>query len=89
VAAVSSTVTEHHNRREGGSVDGTNIWYPPAVSGYIQYLESQGQTPDFGVQQPAKVVRLVGGFSAKRSSQKSEKNIFAKKDSPPKYNQAK
>lgn len=37
---------------EGGSVDGINIWYPPAQSGYIQYLESQGQTPDFNVQYP-------------------------------------
>jgi hypothetical protein len=37
---------------EGGSVDGTNIWFPPAQSGFIQYLESQGQTPDFNVQYP-------------------------------------
>lgn len=37
---------------EGGSVDGTNIWFPPAQSAYIQFLESQGQTPDFGVQYP-------------------------------------
>lgn len=37
---------------EGGSVDGANIWYPPAQSGFIQYLESQGQTPDFNVQYP-------------------------------------
>lgn len=44
---------------EGGSVDGTNIWFPPAQSGYIQYLESQGQTPDFGVQYPG-----AGGASA-------------------------
>lgn len=44
---------------EGGSVDGTNIWFPPAQSGYIQYLESQGQTPDFDVQYPG-----AGGASA-------------------------
>jgi hypothetical protein len=37
---------------EGGSVDGINIWFPPAQSGYIQYLESQGQTPDFGIRYP-------------------------------------
>lgn len=37
---------------EGGSIDGTNIWFPPAQSGYIQHMESQGQTPDFGVQYP-------------------------------------
>jgi hypothetical protein len=37
---------------EGGSVDGINIWFPPAQSGFIQYLESQGETPDFGVQYP-------------------------------------
>jgi hypothetical protein len=37
---------------EGGSVDGINIWFPPAQSGFIQCLESQGGTPDFGVQYP-------------------------------------
>ena len=38
---------------EGGSVDGVNIWYPPAQSAYIQMvLEAQGQTPDFNVQYP-------------------------------------
>lgn len=37
---------------EGGSVNGANIWYPPAQSGFIQYLESQGQTPDFNIQYP-------------------------------------
>lgn len=37
---------------EGGSVDGTNIWYPPAQSGWIQHLESEGQTPDFNIQYP-------------------------------------
>ncbi|HMI97823.1 MAG TPA: hypothetical protein VK479_15015 [Micropepsaceae bacterium] len=44
---------------EGGSVDGTNIWYPPAQSSYIQFLESQGQTPDFNVQYPG-----AGGATA-------------------------
>jgi hypothetical protein len=37
---------------QGGSVDGTNIWFPPAQSGFIQHLESQGQSPDFNVQYP-------------------------------------
>jgi len=37
---------------EGGSVDGNNIWFPPAQSAFIQFLESQGQTPDFNVQYP-------------------------------------
>jgi hypothetical protein len=37
---------------EGGSVDGTNVWFPPAQSAFIQHLESQGQTPNFGVQYP-------------------------------------
>lgn len=44
---------------EGGSVDGTNVWFPPAQSSYIQYLESQGHTPDFGVQYPG-----AGGATA-------------------------
>ncbi len=44
---------------EGGSVDGHNIWYPPAQSAYIQFLESQGQTPDFNVQYPG-----AGGATA-------------------------
>ncbi|KQY98357.1 hypothetical protein ASD45_20740 [Pseudolabrys sp. Root1462] len=44
---------------EGGSVDGRSIWYPPAQSGYIQFLEAQGQTPDFNVQYPG-----AGGASA-------------------------
>jgi hypothetical protein len=44
---------------EGGSVDGKNIWFPPAQSGYIRYLESQGETPDFGVQYPG-----AGGATA-------------------------
>lgn len=37
---------------DGGSVDGVNIWFPPAQSGYISLLESQGQTPEFNVQYP-------------------------------------
>jgi hypothetical protein len=44
---------------EGGSVDGAEVWYPPAQSGYIDSLLSQGQTPDFGVQYPG-----AGGASA-------------------------
>jgi hypothetical protein len=30
----------------GGSVDGVNIWYPPAVSGYETYMRQTGQQPD-------------------------------------------
>lgn len=38
---------------EGGSVDGANIWFPPAQSGYASVMQEwTGQTPDFGVQLP-------------------------------------
>lgn len=37
---------------EGGSVDGVDIWFPPAQSSFTQFLESEGKTPDFGVQYP-------------------------------------
>lgn len=37
---------------EGGSVDGTNVWFPPAQSGFIQHLESQGETLDFDIRYP-------------------------------------
>lgn len=33
---------------EGGSVDGTHIWYPPARSGGIEFLEEIGQVPGWG-----------------------------------------
>jgi len=50
-----SGLTLHHAviiGGEGGSVDGTDVWYPPAQSGFIQAMEARGQTPDFNVQYP-------------------------------------
>ncbi|MGX8009477.1 hypothetical protein ACVDG8_010930 [Mesorhizobium sp. ORM8.1] len=44
---------------DGGSVDGENIWYPPARSGYDDYLTKQGESPDWGVMYPG-----YGGMSA-------------------------
>lgn len=43
---------------DGGSVDGENIWYPPARSGYEDFLAKQGETPDWGVMYPG-----YGGMS--------------------------
>jgi len=74
---------------EGGSVDGTNIWYPPAVSGYIQYLESQGQTPDFGVQQPGEGGATGGWLQRQAVVAKIREEYFRKKGQPAKIQSSK
>jgi hypothetical protein len=64
---------------EGGSVDGANIWYPPAQSGYIQYLESQGKTPDFGVQQPGEGGATSGWLERQQVVSKIREEYFKNK----------
>jgi hypothetical protein len=63
---------------EGGSVDGTNIWFPPAQSAYIQYLESQGQTPDFGVQYPGAGGATGGWLQRQQVVEKIREEYFKK-----------
>lgn len=74
---------------EGGSVDGTNIWYPPASSGYIQHLESQGQTPDFGVQQPGEGGATGGWLQRQAVVAKIREEYFRKKGQPAKIQSSK
>lgn len=82
---------------EGGSVDGSDIWFPPAQSGFIQFLEAQGQTPDFGVQYPGSG-GASGGWLAKqeivqairieyfdKTGQKSKKETSKIEDVPIEY----
>jgi hypothetical protein len=61
---------------EGGSVDGANIWFPPAQSAYIQYLESQGQTPDFDVQYPGAGGASVGWLQRQQTVAKIREKYF-------------
>jgi hypothetical protein len=63
---------------EGGSVDGTNIWFPPAQSGYIRYLETQGQTPDFGVQYPGAGGATAGWLQCQQVVVKIREEYFKK-----------
>lgn len=63
---------------EGGSVDGTNIWFPPAQSGYIQHLESQGQTPDFDVQYPGAAGASAGWLQRQQIVEKIREEYFKK-----------
>lgn len=44
---------------DGGSVDGADVWFPPARSGYDHFIAEQGETPDWGVMYPG-----YGGMSA-------------------------
>lgn len=63
---------------EGGSVDGINIWFPPAQSAYIQYLESQGQTPDFDVQYPGAGGASGGWLQRQQAVAKIREEYFRK-----------
>lgn len=63
---------------EGGSVDGTNIWYPPAQSGYIEHLESEGKTPDFGVQYPGAGGATAGWLQRQQIVVKIREKYFEK-----------
>jgi hypothetical protein len=61
---------------EGGSVDGTNVWFPPAQSGFIQHLESQGETPDFDIQYPGAGGATVGWLQRQQIVVKLREEYF-------------
>jgi hypothetical protein len=63
---------------EGGSVDGVNIWFPPSQSGFIQFLESQGQTPEFNVQYPGAGGATVGWLERQQIVAKIREDYFKK-----------
>jgi len=74
---------------EGGSVDGTNIWYPPAQSGYIQMLETQGQTPDFNVQYPGAGGATTGWLERQAVVVKIRERFFREHGEEPKIDSSK
>jgi hypothetical protein len=74
---------------EGGSVDGANIWFPPAQSGFIQFLESQGQTPDFDVQYPGAGGATGGWLQRQQIVVKIREEYFKKTGQPAKIKSSK
>lgn len=60
----------------GGEVDGANVWFPPARSGYDHYLAGLGETPDWGVMYPGYGGMSPGYLQRHRIVQAIRSNYF-------------